>query len=61
MNKDQVKGALKDAAGKVQEKTGELIDSPEQQGKGIRKQVEGKVQKNYGDVKEAVKDQIDKA
>ncbi|MEO8124855.1 MAG: CsbD family protein [Burkholderiales bacterium] len=61
MNKDQVKGALKDAAGKVQEKTGELIDSPEQQVKGMHKQVEGKVQKNYGDAKEAVKDQIDKA
>ncbi|MEO8123898.1 MAG: CsbD family protein [Burkholderiales bacterium] len=61
MNKDQVKGAVKDAAGKVQEKAGELINSPEQQVKGIKKQVEGKVQKNYGDAKEAVKDQIDKA
>lgn len=61
MNKDQVKGAVKDAVGKVQEKTGEVIDSPEQQSKGIKKQVEGQVQKNYGDAKEAVKDQIDKA
>ena len=56
MNTDQVKGALKDAAGKVQEKTGELINSPEQQAKGIAKQVEGTTQKNYGDVKENVKD-----
>ena len=61
MNTDQVKGAVKEAAGKVQEKTGELIDSPEQQAKGLGKQVEGKVQKNYGDAKEVVKDQIDKA
>ncbi len=61
MNKDQVKGTVKEAAGKVQEKTGKLIDSPEQQVKGINKQVEGKVQKNYGDAKEVVKDQIDKA
>lgn len=61
MNKDQVKGAIKDAAGKVQEKTGELMNSPEQQAKGIKKQVEGKVQKNYGDAKEAVKGQIDRA
>ncbi|GKT20509.1 CsbD family protein [Acidovorax sp. SUPP3334] len=56
MNTDQVKGALKDAAGKVQEKAGELINSPEQQAKGIAKQVEGTIQKNYGDVKENIKD-----
>lgn len=61
MNKDQVKGAVKDVAGKVQEKAGELTNSPDQQIKGITKQVEGKVQKNYGDAKEKVKDQIDKA
>lgn len=56
MNKDQVKGALKDAAGKVQEKTGDLIDSPEQKIKGIQKQVAGKAQKVAGDLKQAVKD-----
>jgi uncharacterized protein YjbJ (UPF0337 family) len=56
MNKDQVKGAIKDAAGKVQEKTGEIIGSEEQQAKGLAKQAEGKVQKGYGDAKEAVKD-----
>jgi uncharacterized protein YjbJ (UPF0337 family) len=56
MNRDQVKGAAKDAAGKVQRKTGELIGSPEQQAKGLAKQAEGKVQKGYGNAKEAVKD-----
>ncbi|MET4578877.1 CsbD family protein [Ottowia thiooxydans] len=56
MNTDQVKGALKEVAGKVQQKTGEVINSPEQQVKGVAKQVEGNVQKNYGDAKEAVKD-----
>lgn len=56
MNTDQVKGALKEAAGKVQQKTGEVINSPEQQAKGAAKQVEGNVQKNYGDAKEALKD-----
>jgi len=61
MNKDQVKGTVKDAAGKVQEKAGELTGSREQQAKGITKQVEGTAQKNYGDAKEAVKDKIDKA
>jgi uncharacterized protein YjbJ (UPF0337 family) len=56
MNTDQIKGALKDAAGKVQQKSGELIDSPEQQAKGVAKQVEGTAQKNYGDAKEKIKD-----
>ncbi len=30
MNKDQVKGTIKDAAGKVQEATGKVIGSDEQ-------------------------------
>lgn len=56
MNKDQVQGTLKDVAGKVQQKAGELIDSPEQQARGIAKQVEGAAQKKVGDVKEALKE-----
>ena len=56
MNKDQVKGATKDAAGKVQEAAGRLVGSKEQQAKGLNKQAEGKVQKTYGDAKEVVKD-----
>jgi uncharacterized protein YjbJ (UPF0337 family) len=56
MNKDQVKGTLKDAAGKVQETTGQVIGSHEQQAKGIKKQIDGKAQRAVGDVKEAVKD-----
>jgi uncharacterized protein YjbJ (UPF0337 family) len=54
MNSDQVKGSLKKAAGKVQQKAGELIDSPEQIVKGVNKQVEGRIQKAAGDVKDAV-------
>lgn len=61
MNTDQIKGTLKDAAGKVQQKAGELIDSPEQQAKGIAKQVEGTAQKKLGDVKEVLKDAKNKA
>ncbi|MEO6354492.1 MAG: CsbD family protein [Burkholderiaceae bacterium] len=56
MNKDQVKGAAKDAAGKVQQTAGKVIDSKEQQAKGIAKQAAGKTQKAYGDAKETVKD-----
>lgn len=56
MNKDQAKGAIKDAAGKVQQKVGEAVGSEEQQAKGMKKQVEGNVQKTVGDVKETIKD-----
>lgn len=54
MNKDQIQGATKQVVGKVQQKTGELIDSKEQQVKGAAKQIDGSVQKSYGDAKEAL-------
>jgi len=38
MNSDQIKGTIKDAAGKVQRKAGEAVGSPKQQVKGTRKQ-----------------------
>ena len=56
MNKDQVKGTLKDAAGQVQRTTGKLIGSAQQQLKGIKKQVEGRTQKAIGDAKEVLAD-----
>lgn len=56
MNKDQVKGSLKEAAGKVQEKTGEVVGSKTQEAKGIAKEVEGKAQRKVGDAKETLKD-----
>ena len=55
MNKDQVAGAAKDAAGKAQKKLGDAVGSPKQEVKGLLKEGEGKVQKAYGDVKEALK------
>lgn len=60
MNKDQVKGTLKDAAGQVQRTTGKLIGSEEQQLKGIKKQVEGRTQKAIGDAKEVLADKLGK-
>jgi uncharacterized protein YjbJ (UPF0337 family) len=55
MNKNQVKGAAKDIAGKVQEEAGKLTGSKEQQVKGLGKQISGKAEKAYGDVKAAIK------
>ena len=56
MNKDQVKGVIKEAAGKVQQETGKLLGRADQQAKGLAKNVEGKVQKKVGDAKEALHD-----
>ena len=56
MNKNQVKGTVKDFSGKVQEEAGKLVGNKEQQAKGLLKQVEGKAEKRFGDVKEIVKD-----
>lgn len=55
MNKDQVQGAVKDIAGKIQEAVGKAIDSKEQQAKGLLHQVDGKVQQTVGDIKETAK------
>jgi uncharacterized protein YjbJ (UPF0337 family) len=54
MNKDQVKGVVKNVAGKVQEQAGKLVGSKEQQVKGLSKQISGKVQKNLGDAEEII-------
>ena len=56
MDKHQVKGAAKEAAGKVQKKTGQAIDDRSMQAKGMAKEVAGKAQKTMGDAKEALRD-----
>ena len=58
MNKNQIKGSVKDVAGKVQQKVGEATGNTNQQVKGMAKQIEGKVQKGVGDVEQAVDDSI---
>ncbi|NML62020.1 CsbD family protein [Massilia sp. RP-1-19] len=58
MNKDQVKGALKDLGGKIQEEAGKLTGSTEQQAKGLANQIEGKTQEKVGDAKEVIKDAL---
>jgi len=52
MNKDQVKGSIKQTAGKVQQKVGEAVGSEKQQAKGAAKRVEGAIQKGVGNAKE---------
>ncbi len=56
MNKDQVKGRLKEAAGEIQEHTGKALGNKEQEAKGHAREFAGKAQKVAGDVREDVKD-----
>ena len=56
MNKDQVKGTVKELAGKVQAQVGKVVGSQEQQVKGHLREAEGKVQHIVGDAKKLVKD-----
>ena len=56
MNKDQVKGTVKNLTGIVQEEAGKLVGDTHQQAKGLNKQSAGIAQKSLGDVKEVVKD-----
>lgn len=60
MNKDQVKGAVKEMTGKVQAQVGKVVGSTEQQVKGHIREAEGKAQHWVGDAKQGVKKATDK-
>jgi len=51
MNRDQVKGRVKEAVGKVQQEAGKATGSIKTQAKGLANSVAGKVQKNVGDAR----------
>lgn len=55
MNRDQVKGSIKDAAGRVQESVGRTTGNGSQQTKGAGKQAAGKVQKAFGNLRDGLK------
>jgi uncharacterized protein YjbJ (UPF0337 family) len=55
MNKDQVKGRLKKAEGKVKEVTGKIVGDKFLEQKGRNKRAAGAVQAGYGDLKNNVK------
>jgi uncharacterized protein YjbJ (UPF0337 family) len=55
MNKDQIKGAVKDLTGQAQEAAGKAIDNKEMQVKGLQKQMVGSAEKAIGDAKQGIK------
>jgi uncharacterized protein YjbJ (UPF0337 family) len=56
MNKDTVKGAMDDAAGRAKRQVGEWTGNTDLQVDGAAQQVKGKVEKAVGNVKDAAKD-----
>ena len=54
MNKDQVKGRLKQAEGKVKEVTGKAVGNDNLKARGQVEKAAGKAQTSYGDLKDAV-------
>ena len=52
MNRNQVKGGMKEAAGKVQKEFGKAVDSPKHAIEGGMKELGGKTQKTVGNMQE---------
>ncbi|WER50461.1 CsbD family protein [Cupriavidus sp. WKF15] len=55
MNKDQVKGRVTEASGKIKEAFGKMTGNKQTQVAGTLKKDLGKTQAAYGDVKEDIK------
>ena len=55
MNKDQVKGRVEEAKGKVKEVAGSIIGDKTLEGKGKVQKNVGRAQASYGDVKKNLK------
>ena len=55
MNTNQIKGAIKDALGRVQEHAGKTVGNSQQEARGVARQGQGRLQKAYGNLKEALK------
>ena len=60
MNKDQVKGRVKEATGKMQKNMGRSSADEDVEVRGAATEVEGKVQKNVGDIKRKIGKAIDR-
>ena len=59
MNKDQVKGRIEQATGKVKEVAGKVTGDKELEQEGKVQNVGGKVQAGYGDLKEDIKTAVE--
>jgi uncharacterized protein YjbJ (UPF0337 family) len=48
---DKIQGAVKQATGKIKEKTGQATNDPDMADQGTAEKLGGKVQKKVGDIK----------
>ena len=60
MNKDQVKGRVKEAVGKAEQEVGKITKDSSTVAHGVVREAEGKAQKNVGDLKNKIAKAIDK-
>ncbi len=60
MDKDRVKGAINDAAGRAKRQVGEWTGDTNAQVEGAAQQLKGKAQKVVGQVKDAARDAASK-
>ena len=61
MNRDQVKGRIKEAKGKIKEAAGKLVGNEKLEQKGKAQKILGEAQAKFGDVKTDVKEAVKKA
>ena len=61
MDKQHIKGAAKEVAGKIQKNTGDLLDDHSMDAKGAAKEVAGKAQQKVGDAKDSLRKARDDA
>ena len=57
MNKDQVKGEVKNIGGKIKEATGEIVGDFDLVEEGKDDQMQGKIQRDYGNIKDKLKNE----
>ncbi len=58
MNKDQVKGQVKEVVGTLKEATGKVIGDKSLEAKGLAEKLVGKVQTEVGNIKSDLKDKL---
>ena len=61
INKDQVKGRITEAEGKIKEVAGKLVGNEKLEDKGKIQKIQGEAQAAYGDLKKNVGDAVKKA
>jgi uncharacterized protein YjbJ (UPF0337 family) len=60
VNRQHAKGHWNDIKGKVKEEVGHAVGNNKMESEGVGSQVKGKIQKGLGDLKDAVKETVDK-